>query len=59
MLDFSLTKKVCRRKIFSCKFNSVAVFYCQISMTKVSELSNINNLCCVCTQIHCQSFCDK
>ena len=34
-------------KICSCKFNSVAKFHCQISVTKVSELSNISNLCCV------------
>ena len=33
----SLTKKVCRRKISlcSCRFNSVAKFHCQISVTKV------------------------
>ena len=26
---------------------SVAKFHCQISVTKVSELSNISNLCCI------------
>ena len=36
-----------RRKICSCKFNSVAKFHCQISVTMVSELSNISNLCYV------------
>ena len=45
--NFSLTKQVCRRKICSCKFNTVAVFHCQISVTKMSALNNINNLCCV------------
>ena len=35
-----------------CKFNSVAKFHCEISVTKVSELSNISNLCCVQTQTH-------
>ena len=43
----SLIKKICHRKICSCKFNSVAKFLCQISVTKVSEQSNINYLCCV------------
>ena len=45
MDNFSLTKKVCRRKIYSCKFNSVAKFYCQISVTKVNKLSNIFTVC--------------
>ena len=45
--NFSLTKYVCRRKICSSKLNSVAKFHCQISVTKVSELSSISNLCCV------------
>ena len=31
----------------SCKFNSVAKFNCQISVTKVSEPSNLSNICCV------------
>ena len=30
-----------RRKLCSCKFSSLAKLYCQISVTKVSELSNI------------------
>ena len=34
----------------SCKFNYVAKFHCQKSVTKVSELSNISNLCCVRTK---------
>ena len=33
--------RACRREICSCKFNSVAKFHCQISVTKVSKLSNI------------------
>ena len=43
MDNFSLTKYVCRRKICLCKFNSVTKFHCQISATKMSELSNISN----------------
>ena len=35
------------RKISSCKLNSVAKFLCQISVTKLSELSSISNLCCL------------
>ena len=34
--QFFFTKNVCRRKLCSCKFNSVAKFHCQISVTKVS-----------------------
>ena len=45
--DINNMHYVCRRKICSCKLNPVAKCHGQISVTKVSELSNINNICFV------------
>ena len=45
--DFFSGKVGLSRKISSCKLNSVAKFLCQISVTKLSELSSISNLCCL------------
>ena len=57
--QFFFEKEGLSQKNMLVKFNSVATFHCQISVAKVSELSNKSNLCCVLTQTHYQSFCDK